>query len=104
MDITDKTDPQTQIQANRNQPAQPSAWEKVRSENLPNNTWSKIRKEAQQNPDDVVEIGKSKSERTRRFMNNSELDVSGDEIPRTREEALQKGGPSRKNQWGDALE
>jgi hypothetical protein len=106
LDITDETDPlsQTQIQQNRNQPAQPSTWDKIRSENLPNNTWSRIRMEAQKNPDDVVEIAKSKAERTKRLMNNSELGSNGEELPRTREEALQRGGPSRKNRWGDALE
>jgi hypothetical protein len=106
MDVTDETDPlsRTQIQQNRNQPAQPSVWDKIRSENLPNNTWSRIRMEAQKNPDDVAEIAKSKAERTRKLMNNSELDGNGQELPRTREEALQKVGPTRKNQWGDALE
>lgn len=109
MDITDATDPlsrqntniQSRTSTNTRQPPQPSAWDKIRAENLPNNTWSKIRQEAQQTPDDVVEIAKNKAARARRLRENAEL--SAEELPRTREEAMQRG-TTRKNQWGDSLE
>lgn len=105
MDITDETDPLSRNHAQRNQQsAQPSAWDKIRSENLPNNTWSKIRMEAQKNPDSSVEIEKAKSARANRLRENSDFGNGGErEMPRTREEALERGS-SRKNQWGDPLE
>jgi hypothetical protein len=105
MDITDETDPlsrQSNVQSRSSvNNTTPSAWDKIRAENLSNNTWSRIRIEAQQNPDDVVEIAKSKAARAKRLRENAELNA--EELPRTREEALQKG-TQRKNQWGDPLE
>lgn len=82
---------------------QSSAWDKIRSENLPNTTWSKIRHEAQKHPDNVVEIEKNKAARANRLRENGDFGDNVDEMPRTREEALERG-TGRKNQWGDPLE
>lgn len=106
--MTDESDPLTRQQAAttrsiNQQQQQPSAWDKVRAESLPNNTWSKIRMEAQQNPDDVVEIAKSKAARAQRLRESAEFSYDNvEELPRTREETMQKG-TTRKNQWGDPL-
>ncbi|KAK4512105.1 uncharacterized protein ATC70_013348 [Mucor velutinosus] len=110
MDITDETDPlsrsqQLQQRSTQQQPPQPSAWDKIRSENLPNNTWSRIRMEAQKNPESAVDIEKAKAARLNKLRENSDFGNSGErEIPRTREEALERGSTSRRNQWGDPLE
>ncbi|KAL7324416.1 hypothetical protein PS15p_209610 [Mucor circinelloides] len=108
MDITDEADPLSrsqQTQRTHQQPPQPSAWDKIRSENLPNNTWSRIRMEAQKNPESAVDIEKAKSARLSKLRENSDFGNSGErEIPRTREEVLERGTASRKNQWGDPLE
>lgn len=85
------------------QKPQASAWDKIRAENLPNNTWTKIRQEAQRNPESAVEIEKNKAARAHRLRENGEFGDNIDEIPRTREEALQRG-TARKNQWGDPLD
>ncbi|KAI9361503.1 hypothetical protein BD770DRAFT_434457 [Pilaira anomala] len=108
VDMTDESDPLTRKEAAttrsiNQQQQQPSAWDKVRSESLPNNTWSKIRMEAQQNPDDVVEIAKAKAARAQRLRESGEFSYGNvEELPRTREESMQRGA-SRKNQWGDPL-
>ncbi|KAI8083910.1 hypothetical protein BDF21DRAFT_360819 [Thamnidium elegans] len=109
VDMTDESDPLSRKEAattrsiNQQQQQQRSAWDKVRSESLPNNTWSKIRMEAQQNPDDVVEIAKSKAARAQRLREGAEFSYDNvEELPRTREETMQKSA-SRKNQWGDPL-
>ncbi|CEP11170.1 hypothetical protein [Parasitella parasitica] len=108
MDITDQTDPFSRPQTQRNQPAASisSAWDKIRSENLPNNTWTKIRMEAQKNPESAVDVEKARSARLHRLRESSDFaGGSGErEIPRTREESLERGAPLRKNQWGDPLE
>ncbi|KAL9548478.1 hypothetical protein MBANPS3_005664 [Mucor bainieri] len=112
MDITDETDPLSRSQQlqqrsahQQQQPSQPSAWDKIRSESLPNNTWSRIRMEAQKNPESSVDIEKAKAARLNKLRENSDFGNSGErEIPRTREEALERGSASRKNQWGDPLE
>lgn len=104
MDITDETDPLSKPQQRTQQAPQPSAWDKIRSENLPNNTWSRIRMEAQKNPDCSVEIEKAKSARANRLRENGDFANGGErEIPRTREEARERG-TLRRNQWGDPLE
>lgn len=106
--MIDESDPLTRKEAAttrsiNQQQHQPSAWDKVRSESLPNNTWSKIRMEAQQNPDDVVEIAKAKAARAQRLRESAEFSYDNvEELPRTREELMQRGA-SRKNQWGDPL-
>ncbi|KAI9270237.1 hypothetical protein EDC94DRAFT_556185 [Helicostylum pulchrum] len=109
VDMTDESDPLSRKEAattrsiNQQQQQQRSAWDKVRSESLPNNTWSKIRMEAQQNPDDVVEIAKSKAARAQRLREGADFSYDNvEELPRTREETMQKSA-SRKNQWGDPL-
>lgn len=110
MDVTDETDPlsrsqQLQQRSAQQQAPQPSAWDKIRSENLPNNTWSRIRTEAQRNPESAVDIEKAKASRLNKLRENSDFGNSGErEIPRTREEALERGSTSRKNRWGDPLE
>ncbi|CAO3649051.1 unnamed protein product [Mucor hiemalis] len=105
MDVTDETDPLSRPEANRpvnNKQPHPSAWEKIRSENLPNNTWSKIRMEAQKNPQDPAEIAKAKAARVQRLSEGSEFNASSTELPRTREEDMERK-TQRKNQWGDPL-
>ncbi|KAI8352832.1 hypothetical protein EDC96DRAFT_277174 [Choanephora cucurbitarum] len=84
----------------RQQAQQPSAWDKIRAESLPNNTWAKIRMEAQKSsPEDIA---KTREKTASRLRENAGFEV--EELPRTREEALQRGGSARKNQWGDSLE
>ncbi|KAI8638962.1 hypothetical protein BD408DRAFT_372569 [Parasitella parasitica] len=107
MDITDQTDPLSRSQTQRNQPIATtnSAWDKIRSENLPNNTWTKIRMEAQTKPESAIDIEKARSARLHKLRENSDFTNGGErEIPRTREESLERGAPSRRNQWGDPLE
>ncbi|KAI8875469.1 hypothetical protein K501DRAFT_233638 [Backusella circina FSU 941] len=81
------------------QTIQPSAWDKIRSESLPNSTWSKIRSEANQQPN-PSDIEKDRAERYRRLRESSE--ISAEELPRTREETNKR--TTRKNQWGDVME
>ncbi|KAI9468225.1 MAG: hypothetical protein EXX96DRAFT_109187 [Benjaminiella poitrasii] len=114
MHVPNETDPlsrrkissgQQQQQQQQQTSLQPSAWDKIRAENLPNNTWAKIRMESQKNRIDSVDIEKARAERARRLHEGSVFELNGEEIPRTREEeALQKGGALRRNQWGDSLE
>ncbi|RCH83919.1 hypothetical protein CU098_004290 [Rhizopus stolonifer] len=100
MNITDQQDQFTETKARQQQLQQPSAWDKIRAENLPNNTWARIRQEAQKtSPEDLA---KAREKTASRLRENSGFDV--EELPRTREEVLQKSGSSRKNQWGDVLE
>lgn len=105
--MTDETDPLSRQEASvvgtRQLKQQQSVWDKIRAENLPNNTWSKIRMQALQNPDDPEEIAKAKAERANRLRENAEFSYNNvEELPRTREEDMQRG-TSRKNQWGDPL-
>ena len=100
--MTDETDPPSRTETTRTSTKQPSAWDKIRSESLPNNTWSKIRMEAQKNPIDPTEIDKAKSARAQRLAEGVDFDTSQQELPRTREEYMEKKS-SRKNQWGDPL-
>jgi hypothetical protein len=78
---------------------QPGAWDKIRSENLPNNTWSNIRADANKQPN-PSEIEKDRAERFRKLRESSE--ISAEELPRTREETNKRS--ARKNQWGDVME
>lgn len=106
MDVTDETDPLSRQEANRpvnnKQQPQPSAWDKIRAENLPNNTWSRIRMEAQKNPQDPAELAKAKAARLQKLSEGSEFNSSSMELARTREEEMEKK-TLRKNQWGDPL-
>ncbi|KAG2198087.1 hypothetical protein INT47_011922 [Mucor saturninus] len=108
LDMTDETDPLSRQEATATtrhlkQQQQQSAWDKIRAESLPNNTWSKIRMQAQKNPDDEEEIAKAKAARASRLRENAEFSYNNvEELPRTREEDMQRG-TSRKNQWGDPL-
>lgn len=105
--MTDETDPLSRQQATTTRSVkqqQNGAWDKIRAESLPNNTWSKIRMQAQQNPEDQEEIAKAKAARATRLRENAEFSYNNvEELPRTREEGMQRG-TSRKNQWGDPLE
>lgn len=107
--MTDESDPLSRQEAAttrsiKQQQQQPNAWDKIRSESSLNNTWSKIRMQSQQNPDDVEEIAKAKAARANRLRENAEFSYNNvEELPRTREEGMQRG-TSRKNQWGDPLE
>ncbi|KAI8390189.1 hypothetical protein BD560DRAFT_361915 [Blakeslea trispora] len=101
-DMTGEVDPFTRqsTEAGRQQAQQPSRWDKIRSENLPNNTWAKIRMEAQKSsPEDIA---KAREKTANRLRENAGSEI--EDLPRTREEVLQRGGSSRKNQWGDSLE
>ncbi|KAI8987194.1 hypothetical protein BDB01DRAFT_784984 [Pilobolus umbonatus] len=80
---------------------QTSAWERIRSGNLPTSSWAKIRNESIQHPENDDLRIRQKEERLKRLRENNEL--SGEELPRTREESAQKG-MARRNQWGDPLE
>ncbi|CAO3618531.1 unnamed protein product [Cunninghamella echinulata] len=102
-------------QMNKNQPNQPTvqvqvlnqqqetggggAWDKIRSQNLPNNTWSKIRKEAAEHKADPKAIEEAKARRVQQLR---EQEVSFDNIPRTREETEQLP-TGKRNQYGDYI-
>ncbi|KAI9283374.1 hypothetical protein BY458DRAFT_496339 [Sporodiniella umbellata] len=77
-----------------------STWDKIRSQNLPNNSWSKIRSEAQNNSMDESQIAKARADRANRLRERSEFEQ---ELPRTREEDIRRT-TGRKNQFGDLLE
>ncbi|KAL0078438.1 hypothetical protein J3Q64DRAFT_1839763 [Phycomyces blakesleeanus] len=78
-----------------------SAWDEVRAKNLPNNTWTRLRIQAQQNSDaGAVRSPQERMEAARRLKEQREFGT--EEMPRTREETEQRS-TTRKNQWGDAI-
>ncbi|KAI8984230.1 hypothetical protein BDF20DRAFT_911364 [Mycotypha africana] len=91
------------------QEQQPSAWDKIRSINLPNNTWNRLRMEAMKESKDTNSNSAGSDSRHlknsnswSRLRENPDFETSGEEVPRTREETLQRESV-RKNQWGDPL-
>ncbi|KAI9018128.1 hypothetical protein CLU79DRAFT_837332 [Phycomyces nitens] len=84
------------------QPPKPhtSAWDEVRAKNLPNNAWTRLRIQAQQNPDAGVRSPQERMEAARRLKEQREFGT--EEMPRTREETEQRS-TTRKNQWGDPI-
>lgn len=75
------------------------AWDKIRSENLPNDrpTWAKLREQAQ----------KEKQVQSSNGSDDSSLPAAQpqlDSIPRTREEMVQATQRTRRNQYGDPIE
>ncbi|KAF7726412.1 hypothetical protein EC973_008746 [Apophysomyces ossiformis] len=91
--------PQQRQQLGQQQQPQPNAWDKIRAENLPNNSWTKLRMEAQANRDDGSKIEQSRADTAKRLR---ERELTVEELPRTREE-LEQRGTARKNQWGDLI-
>ncbi|ORZ14682.1 hypothetical protein BCR42DRAFT_417438 [Absidia repens] len=80
--------------------AQSSKWEQIRSENLPNSAWTRIRQEAADQKTDASTIDQAKAQRV---VTLKEREVNFDDLPRTREEAEQRT-TGRRNQWGDLAE
>ncbi|KAI8344420.1 hypothetical protein BC941DRAFT_408585 [Chlamydoabsidia padenii] len=100
---TDKQ-PSIQVQVQQRQQAtanqQPSKWDQIRSENLPNTAWTKIRQQAKEQGRDNKSIEEAKAKRVAELK---EREIGGggfDDLPRTREEA-DKRVIGRRNQWGD---
>ncbi|KAI8064404.1 hypothetical protein BC940DRAFT_306172 [Gongronella butleri] len=75
------------------------AWDKIRSANVPNSAWTRIRQDAAQHPTDHKSIEESKAKRIAQLQ---EQQASFDDLPRTREEAEQRVKMQR-NQWGDPV-
>ncbi|ORX45652.1 hypothetical protein DM01DRAFT_1349277 [Hesseltinella vesiculosa] len=94
-----KEKPAIAVQTQANQPAQQSAWDKIRASNQPNSAWAKVRQEAAQHPTDIRAIEAAKAKRVEQLK---ETEVSFDNLPRTREEADQRVKFQR-NQYGDPV-
>ncbi|KAG2220217.1 hypothetical protein INT45_002809 [Circinella minor] len=84
---------------------QESAWDKIRAESAPDSAWTKLRMEAQKDPDALSQRKRvqARDEVAKTLQQRSEED-SIEDLPRTREEAENRGGSVRKNQWGDPIQ
>lgn len=76
-------------------------WEKIRSENLPNErpTWAKLREQAQKEKQSQSNGNDEQSDNT---MSSPQVQV--DSLPRTREEMEQASRRTRRNKYGDTVE
>ncbi|KAI8086150.1 uncharacterized protein BX664DRAFT_335036 [Halteromyces radiatus] len=81
------------------QTKQPSKWDEIRSGNLPNTAWAKIRQEAAERRTDAKSIEQAKANRVAQLK---EREAGFDDLPRTREEAERRIS-GRRNQWGDMI-
>lgn len=88
---------QQQRQQQQQQTPRSNKWEQIRSENLPNTAWTKIRQQAADQRTDAKSIEQAKAQRV---VALKEREASFDDLPRTREEAEQRI-TGRRNQWGD---
>ncbi|KAI9259689.1 hypothetical protein BDA99DRAFT_561107 [Phascolomyces articulosus] len=86
------------------QPHQESAWDKIRAQNAPDSAWAKLRMEAQKDPDafNQRKRAQARDEVAKALQQRNQDSI--EELPRTREEAENRGGSVRKNQWGDPIE
>jgi hypothetical protein len=80
---------------------QRGAWEKIRSENLPNErpTWAKLREQAQKEKQ-----GQSNGDAGQNDSTLSSPQAQIDSLPRTREEMEQANQRTRRNKYGDTVE
>lgn len=92
---------QDEEQSNTNSGGRRGAWEKIRSENLPNErpTWAKLREQAQKQ-----KVGQESSEAYQENGTMAPTQLQSDNIPRTREEMEQVSQRTRKNKYGDPLD
>ncbi|SAM01941.1 hypothetical protein [Absidia glauca] len=99
---TEQQQPQQQQRPSwtRQAPSQPSKWDEIRSENLPNTAWAKIRQEAKTQGVDSKSIEQAKANRVAELQERQVGAGGFDDLPRTREEAEQRT-TGRRNQWGD---
>ena len=94
-----------QQQQQHQKPRQESAWDKIRAQNAPDNTWARLRMEAQKNPDgiDGRKLAQTRADVAKDLQERSKNEV--DSLPRTREEVEHRhNGPMRTNRWGDPIE
>lgn len=92
-----------QQQNQHQKPRQESAWDKIRAQNAPDNTWARLRMEAQKNPDGIDGRTQMRADVTKGLQERSKNEV--DSLPRTREEVEHRhNGPVRTNRWGDPIE
>lgn len=90
-----------QQQRQHEKPRQESAWDKIRAQNAPDNTWARLRMEAQKNPDGKQ--AQNRADIAKELQERSQNEV--DSLPRTREEVEHRhNGPVRTNRWGDPIE
>lgn len=90
-----------QQQRQHEKPRQESAWDKIRAQNAPDNTWARLRMEAQKNPDGKQ--AQNRADIAKDLQERSQNEV--DSLPRTREEVEHRhNGPVRTNRWGDPIE
>lgn len=77
------------------------AWDKIRSENLPNErpTWAKLREQAQKEKQGQSSNGDAQDDNP---LSSSQSQVES--IPRTREEMEQATQRTRRNKYGDPVE
>ncbi|KAH8553455.1 hypothetical protein BGW37DRAFT_261360 [Umbelopsis sp. PMI_123] len=92
---------QEQKESNTSNSRPRGAWEKIRSENLPNErpTWAKLREQAQKQKLDSDSNGAAQDSGS---MAASQL--QSDSIPRTREDMEQASQRTRRNKYGDPIE
>ncbi|CAO3600681.1 unnamed protein product [Absidia cylindrospora] len=88
---------QQQQQQQSSSAGQPSKWDQIRSESLPNTAWTRIRQQAAERRTDAKSIEQAKAQRV---VALKEREASFDDLPRTREEA-ERRTTGRRNQWGD---
>ncbi|KAI9290105.1 hypothetical protein BC943DRAFT_6693 [Umbelopsis sp. AD052] len=103
---TQRQQPETEAgqegdESNANYDGRRGAWEKIRSENLPNDrpTWTKLREQAHKQKAGQESSGAAQDNDA---MTSTQL--QSDSIPRTREEMEQVSQRSRKNKYGDPVD